>query len=91
MNNEECLKVLQAMWRYKDCGYSEYEIRESLDMAIEALENKQVLINKVKQAKRKINQAYNKYNKYCTASLLYYACDVDDIIDNLIGEIEDNE
>ena len=38
MKREECIKVLQALWRYKDCGYSENEIRESLDMAIKALE-----------------------------------------------------
>jgi uncharacterized protein (UPF0212 family) len=38
MTREECIKVLQALWRYKDCGYSENEIRESLDMAIKALE-----------------------------------------------------
>ena len=38
MKREECIKVLQALWRYKDCGYSENEIRESLDMTIKALE-----------------------------------------------------
>ena len=30
MTRKEVIKVLQALWRYKDCGYSEYEIRESL-------------------------------------------------------------
>ena len=38
MTRDECIKVLQALWRYKDCGYSEYEIRESLEMAIKVLE-----------------------------------------------------
>jgi hypothetical protein len=38
MTKEKCKEVLQALWRYKDCGYSENEIRESLDMAIKALE-----------------------------------------------------
>ena len=38
MTREECKDVLQALWRYKDCGYSENEIRESLEMAIKALE-----------------------------------------------------
>ena len=37
MTREESIKVLQALWRYKDCEYSEHEIRESLDMAIKAL------------------------------------------------------
>ena len=38
MTRKEVIKVLQALWRYKDCGYSEYEIRESLEMAIKVLE-----------------------------------------------------
>lgn len=38
MTRGKCKEVLQALWRYKDCGYSENEIRESLDMAIKALE-----------------------------------------------------
>lgn len=37
MTREECISVLQALWRYKDCGYSEHKVRESLDMAIKAL------------------------------------------------------
>lgn len=43
MTREECKEVLQALWRYKDCGYSENEIRESLDMAIKLLEQETVL------------------------------------------------
>lgn len=38
MTREECLKVVQAMWKYKDCGYSEYEIREALDGVLRVLE-----------------------------------------------------
>ena len=41
MTRKECIKVLQALWRYKDCEYSEKEIRESLSMAIKALEQEQ--------------------------------------------------
>ena len=37
MTKEEKIAVLKALWRYKDCGYSEYEIRESLEFAIEEL------------------------------------------------------
>ena len=43
MTREECIKVLQALWRYKDCEYSEKEIRESLSMAIESLEQYSIL------------------------------------------------
>jgi hypothetical protein len=38
MTRGKCKEVLQALWRYKDCGYSENEIRESLDMAIKLLD-----------------------------------------------------
>jgi hypothetical protein len=38
MTREECLKVVQAMWKYKDCGYSEYEIREALDGVLRVME-----------------------------------------------------
>lgn len=38
MTIEKCIEVLKALWRYKDCGYSEYEIRESLEMAIKTIE-----------------------------------------------------
>jgi hypothetical protein len=43
MTMKKCKEVLQALWRYKDCGYSENEIRESLDMAIKALEQTSAL------------------------------------------------
>lgn len=42
MTRGKCKEVLQALWRYKDCGYSENEIRESLDMAIKAIEEPSV-------------------------------------------------
>lgn len=38
MTKEECIEVLQALWKYKDCEYSEHEIREALNMPIETLE-----------------------------------------------------
>lgn len=34
MTREKAKQVLQAMWRYKECGYSEGEIRDALDIAI---------------------------------------------------------
>lgn len=34
MTRDECVKVLQALWRYKDCEYSEHEVREALEIAI---------------------------------------------------------
>ena len=50
MTREKCKEVLQSLWRYKDCGYPENEIRESLDMAIKALEKKPCEnINEVKK------------------------------------------
>lgn len=38
MTNKEAIKVLSALWSYKDPHYSETEIREALDLAIKALE-----------------------------------------------------
>lgn len=37
MTREKAIQVLQAMWRYKECGYSEGEIRDALDIAITAI------------------------------------------------------
>lgn len=34
MTREDAVEVLNALWRSKDCGYSEREIREALDIAI---------------------------------------------------------
>lgn len=39
MTNEEAIRVIKALWRYKDCGHSDKEVREALDMAIESLEH----------------------------------------------------
>lgn len=38
MTREECVKVVQAMWKYKDCGYSEHEIEKALDEILKAQE-----------------------------------------------------
>lgn len=38
MTREDAVKVLNAIWKYKHCGFSENKIREALDMAVEALE-----------------------------------------------------
>lgn len=37
MTREEAVEVLKALWKYKECGFSERKIREALDVAIEAL------------------------------------------------------
>jgi hypothetical protein len=60
MTKEKCKEVLQALWRYKDCGYSENEIRESLDMAIKALEQ-QKPIEKFENAKDHIFKLAGDY------------------------------
>ena len=92
MTREEAIKVLQALWRYKDCGYSEYEIRESLEIAIKILEQdlykKAYMIEKVMQAKRQNNLLFNKYNKFYLLSLENYYNDVNDILSNLIKEFD---
>lgn len=34
MTKDKTIEILNALWRSKDCGYSEREIREALDFAI---------------------------------------------------------
>jgi hypothetical protein len=34
MTKEETIEILNALWRSKDCGYSDRDIREALDFAI---------------------------------------------------------
>ena len=55
MTREECIKVIKALWRYKDCGYSDKEIRESLDMAINALEAEIVTCKDCKHCEKRYN------------------------------------
>ena len=38
MTREEAIKVLNALWKYENCGFSEKKIREALDMAIKSIE-----------------------------------------------------
>lgn len=38
MTGEEAVKVLNALWKYENCGFSEKKIREALDMAIKSIE-----------------------------------------------------
>lgn len=44
MTNEEAIKVLRALWAYKTPQYTEKEIREALDLAIQALETGEIYI-----------------------------------------------
>ena len=39
MTNKEAVLILRALWAYKEPNYTEKEIREALDLAIDALEN----------------------------------------------------
>lgn len=54
MTREEIVKIVQAMWKYKDCGYSEYEIREALDGVLKVLE--QDPITKLKRIQEIVNK-----------------------------------
>lgn len=37
MTSEKAIQILQSLWCYKDCNYSDIDIRKALDMAIKAL------------------------------------------------------
>ena len=45
MTKEQAIKVIRALWAYKEPNYTEKEIREALDLAIRALEEKPFEIN----------------------------------------------
>lgn len=55
MTREDIIKIVQAMWKYKDCGYSEYEIREALDGVLKMLE--QDPIGKLKKIQAIVNES----------------------------------
>jgi hypothetical protein len=61
MTRGKCKEVLQALWRYKDCGYSENEIRESLDMAIKLLEQEPIL-DKIRAEIKALNPEPTAYD-----------------------------
>ncbi len=58
MTKEEALQVLHALWRYKDCGYSDYKIREALNIGIAAIKE----LHTVKKY-QDIVQIYNDWNE----------------------------
>lgn len=46
MTREDAVKVLKALWKYKECGFSDRKIREALDVAIDALNQESFKGNK---------------------------------------------
>lgn len=38
MTIEKAIQILQSLWCYKDCNYSDTDIRKALDIAINSLE-----------------------------------------------------
>lgn len=54
MTREDVIKIVQAMWKYKDCGYSEYKIRKALDEVLKMLE--QDPITKLKRIQEIVNK-----------------------------------
>ena len=37
MTIEKAIQILQSLWCYKDCNYTDTDIRKALDMAITSL------------------------------------------------------
>ena len=67
MTNEEAIRVIKALWRYKDCGHSDKEVREALDMAIESLEHSEkfqqkaeVVISQLRTDRDRLEDAIEK-------------------------------
>lgn len=39
MSIEKAIQILKSLWCYKDCKYSDTDVRKAIDMAINALDN----------------------------------------------------
>jgi hypothetical protein len=94
---EHCRDYEHCKYNCNDClfHYNQgnlYEQQEYLKMAIESLKedlyNKATILEKLEQAKRNNDLAFNRYNKYYVLSLEDYYNDVNDILCNLIKEID---
>lgn len=45
MTIEKAIQVLQSLWCYKDCNYSDTDIRKALDIAIKSLKKQHDLVD----------------------------------------------
>jgi hypothetical protein len=45
MSIEKAIQILQALWCYKNCDYSDTDIRKALDIAIKSLKKSNDIVN----------------------------------------------
>ena len=45
MTIEKAIEILQSLWCYKDCNYSDTDIRKALDIAIKSLKKSNDVVN----------------------------------------------
>lgn len=102
MTNEEAIRVIKALWRYKDCGHSDKEVREALDMAIESLEHSEkfqqkaeVVISQLRADRDRLADAIEKIRAEIIENSIedykYHGCGSDELIidTSLVLEIID--
>ena len=55
MKIEKAIEILKSLWCYKDCNYSDTDIRKALDMAIKSLEKSNANIAILAKVQYEIN------------------------------------
>lgn len=55
MTIEKAIQILKYLWCYKDCKYSDTDVRKALDMAIESLEKSNANIAILANIQHEIN------------------------------------
>jgi hypothetical protein len=74
MTIEKAIQILKSLWCYKDCKYSDTDVRKALDMAIKALENSYDNISKTHLIKR----LKNAEEDFKADNMESISCDNDD-------------
>lgn len=77
MTQEKTIEILEDLWRYEKVKYTDQEVREAIDMAIEALQERKtgkwiitarngILCSECKSGTRKMPMLFgNPLYKYC--------------------------
>lgn len=55
MTIEKAIQILKSLWCYKDCNYTDTDIRKALDIAIKSLEKSNVNIGILDNIQSEIN------------------------------------
>lgn len=88
MTSEKTIEVLQSLWCYKDCNYSDTDIRKSLDMAIKALEKFNDYTCDIISKTHLIERLKNAENEFIADNMESISSGIDDpFIDGVLSAI----